>query len=190
MARGKYKGVAKHRRKKKKTFSLLLSIVLLLTLATGGTLAYIATKSAMAQNQFEPGRVTSSVNVSGDTITVVNSNSNVDVYIRAAIVVNWMDGQGNVRGIAPTASDYSLNVNTASWWMDTATGLYYYKNSVAPGSSTDALVDGITVYGTVPDGYQLSVEVVAEAIQAEGETDIGDVPAYQNAWKITSISGS
>lgn len=145
---------------------------------------------AIWENQFEPGRVTSSVNVSGDTITVVNSNSNVDVYIRAAIVVNWMDGQGNVRGIAPTASDYSLNVNTASWWMDTATGLYYYKNSVAPGSSTDALVDGITVYGTVPDGYQLSVEVVAEAIQAEGETDIGDVPAYQNAWKITSISGS
>ena len=109
MARGKFENVVKQKHKTKKAFSLLLSIALLLTLATGGTLAYIATKSAMAQNQFEPGRVTSSVNVSGDTITVVNSNSNVDVYIRAAIVVNWMDGQGNVRGIAPTASDYSYD---------------------------------------------------------------------------------
>ena len=186
MARGKHEGNVKRNKQKKKSFSLLLGIVLLLAFAAGGTIAYIATSSAMAQNQFEPGRVTSSVNVSGDTITVVNSNSNVDVYIRAAIVVNWMDANGDVLGTPPKeGTDYTLTLNKTDWEQDMSTGFYYYKASVASNATTSDLVSAIEVKGTVPSGYALSVEVVAEAIQAQGKT--GTTPAYENAWGITPI---
>lgn len=35
--------------------------------------------------------------------------------------------------------------------------------------------------------YSLSIEIVAEAIQADGDTDSGNIPAYQNAWGISAI---
>ena len=178
MARGKYERVVKHRKKQKKVVSLLLSIALLLTLATGGTLAYIVTKSAMAQNQFVAGYVTSSVNNNG----TVTNNGNVDAYIRAAVVVNWMDGSGNVYGIKP---DYTLTVN--SGWVENG-GFYYYTSAVAPDATTEAAPVTVTVNGTAPSSaYSLCIQIVAEAIQAGGDTDSGNIPAYQDAWKISSI---
>ena len=182
MARGKYERVAKHRHKKNKAFSLLLSIALLLTLAVGGTLAYIATKSAMVTNQFVPGNVTCTVNPDG---TVSNDDSsNVDAYIRAAVVVNWMDKDGNVYGIKP---NYSVSVN-AGW---TKIGdFYYYTTEVAPDGATTTAPVNVSVSGNPPStAYTLSIEIVAEAIQADGDTDSGSIPAYQNAWGILAIGG-
>lgn len=179
MARGKYERVAKHRKNRKKTFSLLVSIVLLLTLTTGGTLAYIATKSAMAQNQFAAGYVTSSVNDDGK----VTNNGNVDAYIRAAVAVNWMDKDGNVYGIKPS---YSISANDG--WTESG-GFYYYTAKVAPNGTTATAPVTVRVSDNAPSSaYSLSVEIVAEAIQAEGDTDSGNIPAYQNAWGISSMS--
>mgnify|MGYP003297179293 CR=1 FL=1 len=177
MARGKYERVVKHRKKQKKVVSLLLSIALLLTLATGGTLAYIVTKSAMAQNQFVAGYVTSSVN---DTGTVTNSG-NVDAYIRAAVVVNWMDKDGNVYGIKPR---YSVDVNGG--WK--AIGDFYYYTATVPASGTTN--NGpvtVNVKDNAPSNdYELSIEIVAEAIQTEGTLDSNDsVTAVLNAWGLT-----
>lgn len=177
MARGKYERVAKHRHRKKKTFSLFLSIVLLLTLATGGTLAYIATKSAMAQNQFAEGYVTSSVN---DTGTVTNTG-NVDAYIRAAVVVNWMDGDGNVYGIKPNCP---VTVNTG--WTEIS-GFYYYTSPVVAGGTTTTAPATVGDPGDAPSSaYSLSIEIVAEAIQAEGTLDSNDsITAVLDAWGLT-----
>lgn len=177
MARGKYERVAKHRHKNKKTFSLLLSIVLLLTLATGGTLAYIATKSAMAQNQFAEGYVTSSVN---DTGTVTNIG-NVDAYIRAAVVVNWMDGDGNVYGIKPNCT---VTVNTGWTEVD---GFYYYTSPVVAGGTTITAPATVGDPGDAPSSvYSLSIEIIAEAIQAKGTLDSNDsITAVLDAWSLT-----
>lgn len=177
MARGKYERVAKHRHRKKKTFSLLLSIVLLLTLATGGTLAYIVTKSAMAQNQFVAGYVTSSVNNDG----TVTNNGNVDAYIRAAVVVNWMDGDGNVYGIKPNCT---VTVNTG--WTEIG-GFYYYTSPVVAGGTTTTAPATVGDPGDAPSSaYSLSIEIVAEAIQAEGTLDSDDTTtAVYDAWGVT-----
>lgn len=180
MARGKYEQVVKHHKKQKKVFSVLLSIALLLTLAVGGTLAYIVTKSAMAQNQFVAGYVTSSVN---DNETVTNTG-NVDAFIRAAVVVNWMDNDGNVYGIKPS---YTVAIN--SGWAKIG-DFYYYTSAVASGGTTATAPVTITVADNAPsNAYSLSVEIVAEAIQADGDTDSGNIPAYQNAWGIPAIGG-
>lgn len=179
MARGKYERAAKHRHKKKKAVSLLLSIALLLTLTTGGTLAYIATKSAMAQNQFIKSYVTSSVNDNGE----VTNNGNVDAYIRAAVAVNWMDKDGNVYGIKPGCS-----ISANNGWTESG-GFYYYTAKVAPNGTTATAPVTVTVPDSAPStDYELRIEIVAEAIQAEGNTDSGNIPAYQNAWGISSMS--
>lgn len=177
MARGKYERVVKHGHKKKKAVSFLLSIVLLLTFATGGTLAYIVSKSAMAQNQFVAGYVTSSVN---DTGTITNTG-NVDAYIRAAVVVNWMDGVGNVYGIKPNCT---VTVNTGWTEID---GFYYYTSPVvAGGTSTTAPVTVGDPSAAPSSAYNLSIEIVAEAIQAEGTLDSNDsITAVLDAWGLT-----
>ena len=177
MTRGKYERVVKHRKKRKKVVSLLLSIALLLTLATGGTLAYIVTKSAMAQNQFVAGYVTSSVNNNG---TVTNSG-NVDSYIRAAVVVNWMDGDGNVYGIKPNCT---VTVNTGWTEVD---GFYYYTSPVVAGGTTTTAPATVGDPGDAPSSaYSLSIEIVAEAIQAEGTLDSNDsITAVLDAWGLT-----
>ena len=168
MARGKYERVAK-RRHKKKAVSLLLSIALILTLAVGGTLAYIITTSATVENRFGAGRVSSSVNENGQ----VTNNGNVDAYIRAAVVVNWMDEDGNVYGIKP---NYSVSVKDG--WEETD-GFYYYTTKVAPNGTTATAPVSVSVSDAPPsDAYSLCVEIVAEAIQAEGM----GASSAQDAW--------
>lgn len=195
MAKGKYVGKYQkggaHLRKRKHTRrqAALLSIFLILSLAVSGTLAYIVTRTDKVDNQFEPSSVTCQVNANNDNSFDVTNTGDVNAFIRAAIVVNWMDGSGNVRGIAPEPIDYTLNVNTTDWWQDTNTGFYYYKYAVVPQGITNDLVTafGLSDSVTAPSGYQLSVEVVAEAIQADGEKDGTTIQAYQDAWGISSI---
>lgn len=193
MAKGRYKGRYDRRgpclKKTNKCRAAALSFVLVLSLAVGGTLAYLVAKSGNVENQFEPAYVTCQVNTNTcNTINVTNTG-NVDAYIRAAIVVNWVDADDNVRGLAPTLSDYSLTINTSAWHKGSDTEYYYYNQIVAPDGTTSDLVTSITVKGAVPEGYKLSVEVVAEAIQADGDTDNGGVPAYQDGWGITLGGG-
>lgn len=167
----------------KKGFLLLLSILLLLAVTVGGTVAFVMLRTEPVENQFAATYVTSRVNVSGDRINVTNTG-NVSAYIRAAIVVNWVDSNGDIRGVAPTAADYTLGINDSQWQLDSDTDFYYCKTSVSAGGTTADLVTSITLNTPAPEGYSLSVEVVADAIQAQGDTDVGGKPAYQDAWGI------
>lgn len=183
MARGKHESAVKSRRNKRKAVALVLSLVLVFAIAAGGTLAYVVSKSDSVNNRFEKAYVTSSVSDGG----VVTNTGNVDAYIRAYVVVNWMDNSGNVYAIRP---DYSLSTN-AGWAKN---GEFYYYTSVVPSLNTTTVAPATVSLAPgceAPSAaYSLSIEVVAEAIQAEGYTDINDVPAYQDAWKISSLSGS
>ena len=189
MAIGKYEQKHPNNQKRMRRNAAVWSILLLLTLAVGGTLAYLVANTEEINNQFVPAYVTCQVNSKTDGSFDITNTGNTDAYIRAAILVNWMDTNGNVRGIAPTATEYSLFVNGESWHLDDETRYYYFENSVAPDNATQKLItsSGITANAVVPDGYTLSIEVVAEAIQAKGDTDDGNIPAYQDAWEISSI---
>lgn len=170
-----------------------ISSLLMLSLSVGGTLAYIAVKTNSVDNQFVPAEVTCRVNTYATNSTIdVTNTSNIDAYIRAAIAVNWMDSDGNVLGTAPKSpSEYELELGTDNGWTSGADGYYYYFQVVTPEESdndtTADLVEAITVNVEPPNGYKLSVEVVAEAIQADGVTDDEDIPAYQDVWDISGV---
>lgn len=167
----------------------MFCIMLILSFAVGGTLAYIAVATPGVENQFEVAMVSCKVNANGKTFSVTNTG-NVDAYIRADVVVNWMDENGDVIGIAPKQqSDYTMTIGEG--WELAGDGFYYYDNRVAPANSdndtTSALVTSIALNAVPPTGYELSIEVVAEAIQADGDTDDGSIPAYQDAWGISGM---
>lgn len=184
MAKGKYQKATPKNSAKQRKLALILGLVMLLGVAVSGTLAYLATSTPPAENRFERTYITSRVNVTGDKIDVTNTG-NIDGYIRAAIVVNWMNSNGDVSGKAPvTGTDYTLVINDTDWWQDPNTGFYYYKESVPSNGTTKPLISEVIVIGDVPHGYELSVQVVAEAIQAEGQND-GSEKAFQDAWGIT-----
>lgn len=165
----------KTKRMKKKPILTLAMMVLLLTVAVGGTIAYLVTSTDRVQNQFTPGKVTSQVNepnwTNGSTekknVTISNTG-NVDAYIRAAIVVTWKDSDGNTMPEVPTLNtDYTISIG--SDWKQSG-DYYYYNNTVAPGASTTNLIDSCTATGNgnYTDERKLCVEVIGSAIQAEG----------------------
>ena len=161
----------KPEKNRKRVLVLLLCIVLIIGVAVGGTLAYLQTNSGSVQNLFAAGYVRSSVDEAGR----VTNNGNTDAYVRAYVVVNWMNADGNVYAIKP---DYTLAANTG-WTFDGE--FFYYNYSLAPGDTTATAPASVFWSGAAPsDAYTISIEYVAEAIQSKGMGD--DVDSAQKAW--------
>lgn len=169
------------KRMKKKSLLLVAGIVLMLTIAIGGTIAYIVANTEPVVNTFTPGEVPITIHETFDGETksdvYVTNDGNVPAYIRAKIIVTWKDAQGNVSGTPVQTSDYSITWGNG--WTEEADGFYYYNASVEAGDPTTNLINSCTKKGTPPDGYDLSVEIIAESIQAEG---MGGVSNAQQAF--------
>ena len=97
--------------------------------------------------------------------------SNIPAYIRAAIVVNWQDAEGNLWASPPVKNkDYVISSDCAM-----IGGYYYYNGECAPGSSFPITVT-LTANATPPAGCTLHVKILAEGIQCM------PADAVENAW--------
>ena len=179
-----YKG---KRCKSTKNIWLMASVVMILAVAIGGTVAYIATSAGPVENTFTLGQVPITVvedfngNVKNDV--KIKNMGDVDAYIRATVIANWVDSQGNIYGEKPVKNvDYSISYGNA--WKEIG-GYYYYKGKVAPDGETAVLFTNCKVKEgvTPPDGYTLSVEILAQSIQT-GTSD----EAIKQAWKVDPTS--
>lgn len=105
------------------------------------------------------------------------------VYIRCAVVVCWKDADGNLHSRIPVPdTDYLLEIGGD--WTLRADGLYYYKDPVQAGE-TSPLINTCKPLADPPEtGYQLSVEILSQTIQAVGSSDDTDIPAHQDGWGI------
>ena len=165
----------------KKSVSLLIALILMITVGTGSTLAYIIDKPGSLINLFSPGQVSCVV----EETSAVTNTGNVDEYIRVALVVNWKDADGNVYGKQPVKGnvkddgDYYIEIDNG--WILGSDGYYYYPNAVPPGTSTNAFVYPRS--RATLSGYVLSIEVVAEAIQADPFANA------EAAWAVTKQEG-
>ena len=169
-----------YRKKWSKYVLIALSVLLLVGLASGGTLAYLFTGGNNVINRFVPGNVECVVN-DNNTITV---NGNTKAYVRAAVVINWENTKGEINGLAPVKdTDYTIVVG--SNWTKESDGYYYYGSALTAGGTTISPAVTVTPKGSGLAGFSLSVEVLGEAIQSEG---MGAVSA-KNAWDI-AIAGA
>ena len=155
----------------KKTIVLLVSLVLVLSVSVGATLAFLLHTSGSLKNTFTPSSVTTDVDeeitVNGKEDVTVKNTGNTDAFIRAAVVVTWQNSAGDVYGQKPVAgTDYTIDFDFTNGWVEGKDGFYYYTSPVAPGESTDVLIESCVYNGNVPEGYGLCVEIIGSGVQA------------------------
>lgn len=181
-----------------KKSAIITSVVLLLLIAVGATLAYVFTSSGPVENTFKPSNVACAVVENGSAaentdniVTTGTSKTNVqikntgdtDAYIRVAVVVNWMSADGSrVWAQKPVSGvDYTITYDLANGWFDGGDGFYYYSKVVSPTDLTSILIKEATLangaiapVGTDGTQYYLSVEIIASAIQSAPASTVSE----------------
>lgn len=153
----------------KRSGILLAAVIVLLAGAVGGTWAFLVAQSESVQNNFTYAHVRCTIDekfengVKSDV--KIQNTGDIPAYIRARIVVTWKDANGKVSAVPVKNTDYTIAFNETDW---TQQGDYWYcKTAVNPNGFTPKLITECKKTGTAPDGYDLSVEIMADAIQRE-----------------------
>ena len=169
-----------------RTAVLLIAIILLISTAVGSTVAFLATKTEPVENSFEYANVSCEVmqdrDTDGSSIVKVKNTGTISAYIRAAVVANWIDKDGNIAASVPEGYSYDLTCSSGSWAQG-KDGFFYYLLPVAPGASTEGNLLTCTVTCPETPEYTLSVEVLTEAIQSTPAS------AVNEAWS-AAVDGS
>lgn len=192
---GKYlQSEHKQLRRPKRLATLLVSLLLVLGVAVGGTVAFLSTRTDSKENTFTPSKVTCEVtetfNNNVKSNVAVQNTGDTTAFIRAAINVTWMSNQDaanqTVSAKVPVKdTDYSIKLADNTNWIEGADGYYYYQLPVDPQVSTGVLIEECKLQNnaSVPDGYHLSVEIVASAIQSAPDSVV------QSMWHVTVENG-
>lgn len=176
---------------KMKPLMLLASLLLIITITVGGTLAFLIAKTDPVVNKFTPSEVTTRIDEDFDgevkkNVSIKNTGD-TEAWIRAAVVITWQDKDSNVYGQAPkpceTANcdhancgcDYVITwniaeqTNPAGQWVLAADGFYYWNRPVAGGASTGFLIEECKPLRELKVGdttYYLTVEILGSGIQS------------------------
>jgi len=176
----------KSHRRSRKSAALLVSLLLLLTVTIGGTIAFLTDSDGPLHNLFNPSQVTTAVEETLDGNTKKNvyikNTGDTDAWIRAAVVVTWQDANGNIYGQAPIAgTDYIINYNVdenktdITKWYPGSDGFYYWPSPVAANTGgTGVLINRCTPSKSITVGtgveavtYYLTVEIIGSGIQSK-----------------------
>ena len=184
------KHLKKHRPGRAKALLLIASLAVLLTATVGSTAAWLVSKPAAVENDFVPGKVACQVlekfgAESGTSVkrnVRVKNTGNTDAYIRVLLVFTWKDKDGNIFSNKPQeGKDYQIVMDDLTNWImqKSDAGLYfYYKKPVAPDAETDVLIDSLRqiagVTGPENGTYKLSVDILADAVQADPPEAVAD----------------
>ena len=170
----------------RKAGTLFFSLLLIVILAIGGTVAYLITHSDPAQNNFKPSfvdcEVTEAFNGAVKSNVNVTNTGDTEAYIRVKLVTYRMNDEGQHIGGTATIPGFTPGTN----WVKYG-DYYYYTLPVAPGSMPAAdLISTITLTGSYndADGGKQVIEVMAEAIQSGPAYAVGD------AWGVSISEGS
>ena len=174
---------------KKKSLITLVSLLAILCVTVGGSLAFLVDTDDPITNIFNPSEVTTAVTETNEggvkkNVKITNTGD-TEAFIRAAVVVTWQNAAGEVYGKLPVSgTDYTINFNTntqddpAGKWTKHSDGFYYWSASVAPNETTGVLITSCDYNANKPDGYHLAVEIIGSGIQSMPES------AVEEAWGV------
>ena len=163
--------LAERRRRAQRRKALVIALALVGVLSVGGTLAWIVDGTGSVVNRFTPAQVEGEVEEKFDdkvkSDVAVENTSDIPVYVRATLVVNWVDKDGAIAATKPVKDlDYEVVFNEdGSWDLNASDGYYYYTQPVPAEGSSSVLVESIKPK-IAKDGYTLKVDVVGSVIQA------------------------
>ncbi len=163
----------------KKKLILPICIAVILALAVGGTAAYIAVRTHALINTFDASEVKVSVNspAQNEQAFTVSNNSDDEVYVRFYFVATWVNTSDNSKVYAGTPEigrDFSLTLDGNV----VQRGDFYYVKAPVAADATANLIS-VEAISDAPDGYELKVEVVIDAIQSKPKD------AVTQSWGIT-----
>lgn len=169
----------------KKFITLLVSLLLVLCVTVGGSLAFLIDTTKPVENIFTPSKITTTVveelkDGVKESVKIKNTGDTT-AFIRAYVIVTWQNEQGEVYGAAPVkGTDYTIS-DLGSGWFE-ADGFYYHKAPVEKGQSTGVMFKEITaVAENFPEGYTLHVEIIGSGIQSVPDE------AVESAWPAVEV---
>ena len=174
----------------KKTNRKFVGIAILCLCIVAGTIgsvaSYLTSRTEPVTNEFVPAKVTCQVEETFESgvksdVTIRNTG-NIDAYIRAAVIINFVSGDGKVLAAAPQEGTDYVIVWSSHGWEKGSDGYWYHKKTVAPDNLTSVLVESASAI-SAPRGYRLDIQIVASAIQSD------PYRAVQEAWGITPVNG-
>ena len=180
----------KKRNKNSKSFLLLASLALIVTAVIGTTMAYLVSDTPAVINTFTPATVDSEVVETLDTNVKkdvqIQNTGDIKAYIRAKVVVTWKDTAGNIYAQKPLeGTDYIIEYDLKHGWSKGSGEFFYWASPVNPHIKSehpnDDCCTGVLIArcspvdNKAPEGYNLHVEILAEAIQAEPANVVTDV---------------
>ena len=174
-----------------KRLLLLASVLALAVAVVGGSLAWLTASSEPVVNSFTQGTVPIDIpekfeNGVKENVRISN-DGNVDAYARAKIGVTWKSliDEDEVSAATPVPdADYTMTMGEG--WFQGEDGFWYCKAKVPAGAESAVLIKEAkkTAEAAVPEGFDLSVEILAQSIQADGLKD--GVPMVVAAgWPVT-----
>ena len=177
MSRGKYQN-------KRKPFPILpvvLIALLVVALTSGGAVAYLARSGNDPVTNSFVKTPNPSITVDNDDYSVTVNTGNADhqyaVYLRAAVVPNWKNGN-NVIAVSPD----KFTVTKGTDWFLHSDGFYYYTKPISNGTTSPIYT---AIETTSNPGGMLEVDIAVQAIQALGTTDeTPEILAVLDAWGI------
>lgn len=167
--------------------ALTVALALILTVAIGGTIAWLVTKTDSITNTFQPSQVTCEVEEDFNKDTgvkkdiKVQNTGDIDAFIRVKLVTYRTNDKGQHIGGTATLPSFTLGEN----WVE-YDDYYYYTKPVAPNAYTEVLTDAaitLASYDDADGGHQ-AIDVMAEAIQSVPEKAVGE------AWGVKITEGS
>ncbi len=172
---------------KKQRRILVISLFLLLCIAVSGSLALLLDTTEALKNIFNPSFVTCAVeeefNGTEKTDVNVRNTGNIDAWIRVKLISYRVDATDSAKRIGGTA--VVPEFTPGDGWVENG-GFYYYTQPVAPGATpTTDLAASLKLkeYDDMDGGRQV-IEVMAEAIQADGFIDGTNTKAVFDAWGV------
>lgn len=169
----------------------LVVAIVILTVLTGGVVAYMFRTTADKQNQFTPAKVSCEVHEVFDSakaekssITVENTG-NIDAYLRLRLVSYWVKVEADGSETIASRASEMPEITPADGWIAGADSTYYYALPIAPEQVTPEFLEtGRTIVLRIDGDYHQVLDVFAEAIQSVPET------AVEESWGVTIEGGS
>ncbi len=169
------------------------ALLMVLFMSVGGTLAWLTAHTSAITNTFTvatPGvKIEEGFDKQTKSNVQVKNTGEVEAYIRVALVPTWDRTKTAMRWPnRPVWTIYPSLGAIPGKWLKGTDGYWYYKEPVAPGYSTEVLLEKATV--TTENGYHMNLQVMADSIQADPTRAVTAMWGTAKGGAVTGVDGT